>query len=116
MNLSDNPCRGEFCLGSAALYEVAKTSGCQIERGVDLSIPETGFDDEDLPSKLGPDNFIMLRIDCAFGRCIFRLTPNLISCDQNVAFLLSCCMRCLKASTYLDVKKKRTASKYVSAI
>lgn len=89
MNLSDNPCRGEFRLGSAALYEVAKTSGCQIKRDKDLTTPGTRFDDKELPSKLGHHILIMLPIDCAFGRCIFRLTLNLISCDQNVALLLS---------------------------
>ena len=89
MSLSDIPCRGEFRLGSAALYEIAKTSGCQIERDIELTTPGTRFDDKELPSNLGPDILIMLPIDCAFGRCIFRLTLNLISCDQNVALLLS---------------------------
>lgn len=40
---SGNPCRGEFRLSSAALYEAAKTSGCQLEKYIDLITPETGW-------------------------------------------------------------------------
>ena len=72
--------------------------------------------DERIFRNLGSVESIVLRDDCTLCRCIFAMTANACSLNQEVKLVKSSSTYRLEAGILLDTPQKRANSQYVSVI